>query len=82
VAIGLAGLTPLEDWRGLPDSVGRELHGTVIAVADKAAAAAEVSEATQHALMNSTCDPRESALCHGIRPCEPSANATRTRPAR
>ncbi|HET6546907.1 MAG TPA: coenzyme F420-0:L-glutamate ligase [Solirubrobacter sp.] len=42
VAIGIAGLAPLEDWRGLPDAVGRELHATVIAVADEAAAAADL----------------------------------------
>ena len=42
VAIGCAGLRPLEDWRGRPDSVGRELHATVIAIADQAAAAADL----------------------------------------
>jgi coenzyme F420-0:L-glutamate ligase/coenzyme F420-1:gamma-L-glutamate ligase len=45
VAIGIAGLRPLEDWRGLPDSVGRELHATVIAIADEAAAAADLARA-------------------------------------
>jgi coenzyme F420-0:L-glutamate ligase/coenzyme F420-1:gamma-L-glutamate ligase len=42
VAIGCAGLAPLEDWRGLPDADGRVLHATVIAVADQAAAAADL----------------------------------------
>lgn len=42
VAIGVAGLTPLQDWRGLPDTAGRELHATVIAIADEAAAAADL----------------------------------------
>jgi coenzyme F420-0:L-glutamate ligase/coenzyme F420-1:gamma-L-glutamate ligase len=42
VAIGCAGLAPLEDWRGLPDAGGRVLHATVIAVADQAAAAADL----------------------------------------
>lgn len=42
VAIGVAGLRPLEDWRGLPDTAGRELHATVIAIADEAAAAADL----------------------------------------
>jgi coenzyme F420-0:L-glutamate ligase/coenzyme F420-1:gamma-L-glutamate ligase len=42
VAIGVAGLAPLQDWRGRPDSVGRELHATVIAIADEAAAAADL----------------------------------------
>ena len=27
VAIGCAGLAPLEDWRGRTDAIGRELHG-------------------------------------------------------
>ena len=45
VAIGVAGLHPLEDWRGLQDSAGRELHATVIAIADEAAAAADLVRA-------------------------------------
>jgi coenzyme F420-0:L-glutamate ligase/coenzyme F420-1:gamma-L-glutamate ligase len=42
VAIGVAGLAPLEDWRGRTDSTGRELRATWIAVADQAAAAADL----------------------------------------
>jgi coenzyme F420-0:L-glutamate ligase/coenzyme F420-1:gamma-L-glutamate ligase len=42
VAIGCAGLAPLEDWRGRPDSSGRTLRATNIAVADQAAAAADL----------------------------------------
>lgn len=42
VAIGCAGLTPLEDWRGRTDAVGRELRATWIAVADELAAAADL----------------------------------------
>jgi coenzyme F420-0:L-glutamate ligase/coenzyme F420-1:gamma-L-glutamate ligase len=42
VAIGCAGLAPADDWRGRPDSHGRELAATVIAVADEAAAAADL----------------------------------------
>jgi coenzyme F420-0:L-glutamate ligase/coenzyme F420-1:gamma-L-glutamate ligase len=45
VAIGCAGLVPLEDWRGRPDAVGRELHATAIAIADEAAAAADLVRA-------------------------------------
>jgi coenzyme F420-0:L-glutamate ligase/coenzyme F420-1:gamma-L-glutamate ligase len=45
VAIGCAGLAPLEDWRGRTDSVGRELRATWIAVADAAAAAADLARA-------------------------------------
>jgi coenzyme F420-0:L-glutamate ligase/coenzyme F420-1:gamma-L-glutamate ligase len=40
VALGCAGLAPLEDLRGGKDSLGRELSATVQAVADEAAAAA------------------------------------------
>jgi coenzyme F420-0:L-glutamate ligase/coenzyme F420-1:gamma-L-glutamate ligase len=42
VAIGCAGLTPLDDWRGRRDSAGRELEATLIAVADETAAAADL----------------------------------------
>jgi coenzyme F420-0:L-glutamate ligase / coenzyme F420-1:gamma-L-glutamate ligase len=42
VALGCAGLAPLEDWRGRPDAAGRELAATVIAIADEAAAAADL----------------------------------------
>jgi coenzyme F420-0:L-glutamate ligase/coenzyme F420-1:gamma-L-glutamate ligase len=43
VAIGCAGLAPAEDWRGRDDADGRELAATVIAVADEAAAAADLA---------------------------------------
>ncbi len=42
VAIGCAGLAPLEDWRGRLDAAGRELRATWIAVADQLAAAADM----------------------------------------
>jgi coenzyme F420-0:L-glutamate ligase / coenzyme F420-1:gamma-L-glutamate ligase len=42
VAIGCAGLTPLDDWRGLKDANGQKLEATMIAVADEAAAAADL----------------------------------------
>jgi coenzyme F420-0:L-glutamate ligase/coenzyme F420-1:gamma-L-glutamate ligase len=42
VAIGCAGLAPLDDWRGRADTGGRELEATLIAVADQAAAAADL----------------------------------------
>jgi coenzyme F420-0:L-glutamate ligase/coenzyme F420-1:gamma-L-glutamate ligase len=45
VAIGCAGMAPLEDWRGLTDSVGLELRATWIAVADAAAACADLARA-------------------------------------
>lgn len=45
VAIGCAGMAPLEDWRGRTDSVGRELQATWLAVADAAAGAADLARA-------------------------------------
>ncbi|HEX2127868.1 MAG TPA: coenzyme F420-0:L-glutamate ligase [Solirubrobacterales bacterium] len=42
VAIGCAGLAPVDDWRGRVDSTGRELSATAIAVADELAAAADL----------------------------------------
>jgi coenzyme F420-0:L-glutamate ligase/coenzyme F420-1:gamma-L-glutamate ligase len=45
VAIGIAGLAPLEDWRGRRDSRGRELRATWIAVADQVASAADLARA-------------------------------------
>jgi len=42
VAIGCAGVMPLDDWRGRTDSSGRELTATVIAIADEVAAAADL----------------------------------------
>jgi coenzyme F420-0:L-glutamate ligase/coenzyme F420-1:gamma-L-glutamate ligase len=45
VAIGCAGLTALEDWRGRVDARGRELKATWIAVADQLAGAADLARA-------------------------------------
>jgi coenzyme F420-0:L-glutamate ligase/coenzyme F420-1:gamma-L-glutamate ligase len=45
VAIGVAGLAPLEDWRGRSDAHGRELKATWIAIADQAASAADLARA-------------------------------------
>jgi coenzyme F420-0:L-glutamate ligase/coenzyme F420-1:gamma-L-glutamate ligase len=42
VAIGCAGLRPLDDWRGRADADGRNLEATLIAIADEAAAAADL----------------------------------------
>jgi coenzyme F420-0:L-glutamate ligase/coenzyme F420-1:gamma-L-glutamate ligase len=42
VAIGVAGIEPLRDYRGEIDNDGRELHSTIIAVADELAAATEL----------------------------------------
>ena len=43
VAIGLAGVVALDDWRGRVDAVGREMRATVIAVSDLLAAAADLA---------------------------------------
>jgi coenzyme F420-0:L-glutamate ligase / coenzyme F420-1:gamma-L-glutamate ligase len=45
VAIGAAGLVPLDAWRGRPDAYGRELQVTEIAIADAVAAAADLARA-------------------------------------
>jgi coenzyme F420-0:L-glutamate ligase/coenzyme F420-1:gamma-L-glutamate ligase len=45
VAIGLAGMQPLDDWRGRTDAGGRELKATWLALADAAAATAELARA-------------------------------------
>jgi coenzyme F420-0:L-glutamate ligase/coenzyme F420-1:gamma-L-glutamate ligase len=45
VAIGLAGLAPLEDWRGRADARGMQMRATWLAVADAVAAAAELARA-------------------------------------
>jgi coenzyme F420-0:L-glutamate ligase/coenzyme F420-1:gamma-L-glutamate ligase len=42
VAIGCAGLAPLDDWRGRRDASGRELKATAIAIADQVAGAADL----------------------------------------
>ena len=45
VAIGCAGIAPLEDWRGRRDAAGRELTATWIAIADELASAADLARA-------------------------------------
>jgi coenzyme F420-0:L-glutamate ligase / coenzyme F420-1:gamma-L-glutamate ligase len=51
VAIGCAGLAPLDDWRGRTDSGGRELRATWLAVADAIAATADLARAKD------SCEP-------------------------
>ncbi|HEX3432656.1 MAG TPA: coenzyme F420-0:L-glutamate ligase [Solirubrobacteraceae bacterium] len=45
VAIGLAGMQPLDDWRGRADARGMQLRATWLAVADAAGAVAELARA-------------------------------------
>jgi coenzyme F420-0:L-glutamate ligase/coenzyme F420-1:gamma-L-glutamate ligase len=43
VALGVAGFLPLEDLRGTPDTGGRTMQATVVAVADELASVAELA---------------------------------------
>ena len=43
VALGVAGFGPLDDLRGQPDTTGRVMHATIVAVADEIASAAELA---------------------------------------
>ncbi len=43
VAIGCAGLVPLDDWRGREDANGHKLEATLIAIADEAASTADLA---------------------------------------
>lgn len=43
VALGSAGLQPLDDQRGRPDASGRVMRSTVVAIADEICAAAELA---------------------------------------
>jgi coenzyme F420-0:L-glutamate ligase/coenzyme F420-1:gamma-L-glutamate ligase len=43
VAVGAAGIEALRDLRGTPDAAGREMHATIIAVADELASAADLA---------------------------------------
>jgi coenzyme F420-0:L-glutamate ligase / coenzyme F420-1:gamma-L-glutamate ligase len=78
VAIGCAGLAPLDDWRGRPDAAGRTLRATWIAVADQVAAAADLARAK---------DSREPAVlvrgleCHVTAQDGPGAAALLRAPA-
>jgi coenzyme F420-0:L-glutamate ligase/coenzyme F420-1:gamma-L-glutamate ligase len=43
VALGVAGMAPLADYRGQPDDFGRVMNSSVMAVADEIASAAELA---------------------------------------
>jgi coenzyme F420-0:L-glutamate ligase/coenzyme F420-1:gamma-L-glutamate ligase len=43
VALGVAGFLPLDDQRGRPDTAGRTMQATIVAVADEIASAAELA---------------------------------------
>lgn len=58
IAIGCAGLVPLDDRRGSKDAVGRELTATIDAIADQAASAA--------ALVREKAGREAAALIRGL----------------
>jgi len=60
IAIGVAGMAPLADYRGMYDASGYELHVSVMAVADELAAAAE--------LVMNKLDARPVVLIRGYQP--------------
>ena len=75
VAIGVSGLAPLEDLRGVPDHDGRVMRSTVRAVADEIASAAELAfgktTARPVALVRGANPPRaEASMRDGIMPPE------------
>ena len=58
VALGVAGLRPLVDYRGTTDAYGRPLTSTVIAIADEIAGAAEL------VMRKTACTP--AAIVRGV----------------
>ncbi len=68
VAIGIAGVAPLADYRGQHDAAGYELRASILAVADELAAAAEL---VMHKLA-----ARPVAIVRGYQP--PTASAAGT----
>jgi coenzyme F420-0:L-glutamate ligase/coenzyme F420-1:gamma-L-glutamate ligase len=75
VAIGVSGLAPLEDLRGVPDHDGRVMKSTVRAVADEIASAAELAfgktTARPAALVRGANPPRtEATIRDGLMPPE------------
>ena len=75
VAIGVSGLAPLEDLRGVADHDGRVMKSTVRAVADEIASAAELAfgktTARPAALVRGANPPRaEASMRDGLMPPE------------
>jgi len=74
-AIGVSGLSPLKDYRGHPDMFQRRLAGTIVAIADELASAAELVmnkvDGIPAALIRGYeyC-PGEGRISHLIRPAE------------
>jgi coenzyme F420-0:L-glutamate ligase / coenzyme F420-1:gamma-L-glutamate ligase len=72
VTIGAAGIDVLADLRGTPDADGRELHATVVAVADELASAAELAAGKSSG--------RPVVLIRGYRYTRPSGDDPGARP--
>jgi coenzyme F420-0:L-glutamate ligase / coenzyme F420-1:gamma-L-glutamate ligase len=75
VALGVAGLNPLLDYRGESDSSGRPLQATIIAIADELAAAAELAMGKTDRIpvaiiRGAKIDPRSGSGADLIRPAE------------
>ena len=73
VAIGVAGMAALKDYRETPDVYGYELHATVIAVVDEMAAAAElvmgkVDQIPVALVRGYSYEPAEGTIRNLIRP--------------
>jgi len=68
LAIGCAGLEPLEDWRGRSDSRGSELSATVIAVADELAAAADLARSKDSGVPGAVVSGRGDLVTEGDGP--------------
>ena len=66
IAIGCAGLAPLDDWRGRPDNAAASCTPRVIAIADEAAAAADLVRG------------KDLARARGARSAASSATSPRT----
>jgi coenzyme F420-0:L-glutamate ligase/coenzyme F420-1:gamma-L-glutamate ligase len=72
VAIGAAGIDVLADLRGTNDADGRELHATVVAVADELASAAELAAGK--------ASGRPVVIVRGYRYARPSGEDPGSRP--
>jgi coenzyme F420-0:L-glutamate ligase/coenzyme F420-1:gamma-L-glutamate ligase len=77
-AIGVAGVTVIDDLRGRPDTGGRQMEATVIAIADEIAAAADlvkgktagVPVAVVRGLADHVTDDDGPGALMGVRPLE------------
>ncbi|MBI4265673.1 MAG: coenzyme F420-0:L-glutamate ligase [Acidobacteria bacterium] len=75
VAIGVAGMEPLKDYRGQPDAEGHVLRATILAVADELASAAElvmgkVDEVPVAVVRGYAYTPGEGTASQMVRPRE------------